>query len=120
MQDQIGQAGPPQLSNWAEGENWFTQGEVVVPASLPVEALPKQPWDSYKPDFWAGIQIYCQMPLFNLPYFWEGTWYQNDYAANYSYFTATNQQVIGNARANQLYTTSAPTRNIYTGTDEPT
>lgn len=102
-----------------EGESWFTQGEVVIPAALPIEALPKQPWDSYKPDFWAGIQCFSQKPLWNLPYFWAGTgWQEGMPPLAYTYTTITMQPVANNARHNQLYTTAAPTAGIYTGTSE--
>lgn len=97
-----------------EQEDWFTQGHfVTTPASYSAEALPKQPWDSYKPDFWAGIPIVLQQPLHNLPYFWEAP----SETANYSYFTPVTQQVWGNAY--QVRNFSAPVGGIYTGTTDP-
>lgn len=97
----------------AEGESWFTEGRVVIPQAIPVEALPKQPWDSYKPDFWWGILAVQQAPLRNLPYFWEAP----SETANYSYFTPAIQQVWGNAYRTRNLT--APVGGIYTGTSDP-
>lgn len=97
----------------AEGESWFTVGRPVVPQSISVEALPKQPWDSYKPDFWWGILCVQQQPLHNLPYFWQAP----AETANYSYFTPVISQVPGNAyRVRNL---SSPQGGIYTGTSDP-
>lgn len=95
-----------------EGESWFTQGNFVIPQTRSIEALPKQPWDSYKPDSWLGFIAWRQQPLWAPPYVWDAPAEQ----ANYSYFTPLQQQVQGNAH--QIFGMKAPTKGIYTGTDE--
>lgn len=96
----------------AEGESWFSEGNFVIPQTRSIEALPKQPWDSYKPDFWWGFIAWRQQPLWVPPYVWNAP----SETAYYSYFTPTGQQVVGNAY--QVMGMSAPTSGIYTGTDE--
>lgn len=99
----------------AEGESWFTQAD-FVPSVPSAEARPKQPWDSYKPEFWLGFIAWRQQPLSNLPYFWGG-WDDRNEVANYSYFTPLQQQAVGVAYQQRGFT--APVGGIYTGTDDP-
>jgi len=106
----------------AEGESWFTQGNFVVPQVRSIEALPKQPWDSYKPDFWWGIISWQQAPLFNKPYFWQapGGWGGNDVWLDNAHSNHPGpliSPVTGNAYRVQNFTT--PLGGIYTGTDDP-
>ena len=96
----------------AEGERWFTEGNFVIPQTRSIEALPKQPWDSYKPDFWLGFIAWRQEPLWAPPYVWNAPSEQ----ANYSYFTDVQTQVSNNAY--QVLGMGAPTSGIYTGTTE--
>lgn len=117
------EAGPPQWAEFAEGESWFTQGRPVVPAAIPVEALPKQSWDSYKPDFWWGIISLMQAPLRNLPVQWaspdgwagtDGPWLYNPRS---DFPGLPMSPVAGNAH--QVFGMSAPSKGIYTGTPDP-
>lgn len=95
----------------AEGESWFTQGRPVIPAAIPIEALPKQPWDSYKPDFWWGILAVQQQKIPMLPYYWEGEWL-HPAPVNYSFFTPTNQVAPVNP---QTLNMGAPHSGVFTG-----
>lgn len=114
----------PQTVRYAEGEGWFTQGEVVVPQSLPIEALPKQSWDSYKPDFWWGILCYQQQPLRNQPYQWvpggEG-WSGAEGPMLYNPRSDAPGLPMRPVSRNafQVFGMTAPTSAIYTGTPDP-
>lgn len=95
----------------AEGESWFTQGRVVVPAALPIEALPKTNWDDQKPNFWWGIIARQQQKIPMLPWFWEAPAEQ----ANYSYFTPVQTVAPVNVTTLEM---GAPHSGIFTGRGE--